>query len=104
MDTINGASGIIPDEQRAVLGAKLEEYQQRSADESRSEDSRVDARHKLAVLSRRLNGDEVDVEAIRQELGDQFYGHYFENAVGVIDDYIATGGANVYGGTGLPSV
>ena len=93
----------LSEDQQRALGAKLEEYQSRAADENRSEDSRIDARHKIAVLRRRLNGEPMLVAEVREELGDQFFSSYYENALGVIGDYIATGGANVYGGTGLPS-
>lgn len=64
--------------------------------------------HKEFILARLLENIAVDTLQLREimigEFGSSFSQDEFENACIVIEDYCATGGLNVEGGTGLPEI
>lgn len=65
----------------------------------------LDSEFKLAVAKKLLNEGRVDVSALESHLRD-IYGnifdlHIFERAIGVICDYLETGGKHTKGGTGF---
>lgn len=106
-DTISGPMIVLPEdsEMRPRLGRKLEEYQGR-LEGFRAPELQMDTLCKIAVLSRLLETGEVNTFELSIELyekyGSSFQPADFDNACGVIENYVTTGGANVIGGTGLP--
>jgi hypothetical protein len=88
-------------EDRQVFADKLEEYKARELKEG---DFRLLS--KIEILERLVTHGEVDTAALEEELSakypEEFNERHYRSAVGVIRDYIATGGKRVFGGTGLP--
>jgi hypothetical protein len=88
-------------EDRQVFADKLAEYKER--DPAKTDLRRI---YKIAILERLVDQGEVDTTALEEELkgkyGDAFSERWYRSAVGIIRDYIVTGGKRVFGGTGLP--
>jgi len=88
------------------LKQKLEEYRERFAQECK--DGRPDfyiwdSICKIAVLRTLLQDESIDLNMVREKLVEE-HGEAVSRlriAFRVIADYCATGGANVFGGTGL---
>jgi hypothetical protein len=89
---------------RAALKRKLTEYKKRIA-KAKKKIYVIDAKHKAALLEALLNDGSIDIDNFRESLNDSLQEEFsytdFERAVFVITDYCDTGGANVWGGTGL---
>ncbi len=100
----------LPDdaEMQARLRLKLDEYQKR-LDPYKAPELQQSTYFKFTVLKQLLEQGQVDTYNLSLELGAKF-GHRgfdkeaYNNACGVIKDYITTGGANTRRGTGLPTV
>ena len=62
-----------------------------------------DSMYKAVILRELLNKGEVNTDAIKSRISDSgvINEAVFNNAVGVIEDYVKTGGKNLEGGTGL---
>ncbi|MBI2984226.1 MAG: hypothetical protein HYY50_01210 [Candidatus Kerfeldbacteria bacterium] len=106
---------------RRQLEAKLEAYRRRVAEAGDSPSGGVEPfwfwndRAKLIILERLLRDGRVDRTELHRELwlnhatnpivrySHWQYGNPFHTAFDVIFDYVETGGANVMGGSGLPS-
>lgn len=90
-------------ESREILERKLAEYRSR-LNEFGAPETQFDTIYKIAVVERLVETGEVDTQNLSRELVAK-YGTFdtasFNNACGVIADYIKTGGKNVAGGTGL---
>jgi hypothetical protein len=90
-------------EDRERLSLKLEEYKQRKGNPA--VDQRKN-RYKIDITQALVEHGMLDREALKEKIkteeGENFDEFSFNDAVGVIKDYIETGGKNVYGGTGLP--
>jgi hypothetical protein len=88
-------------EDRQVFADKLAEYKTRDL-----EGGSFRLASKIEILERLVEQGEVDTAALEQELRakypEEFNERHYRSAVGVIRDYIATGGKRVFGGTGLP--
>lgn len=111
---------VLPEspELRKRLEAKLIEYKQRREDLNKEDKSYwspekirryyKDVDYKIALLDAVLQEGRVDINGQANQLiaaeGDDFSMRAFENAKGVIEDYLKSGGSNLHGGTGLPSV
>lgn len=82
---------------KKMLEVKLAEYKTRLPS--------IDAKHKIAVLEKVLSGEEVNKYQLSQKLSlEKDFGFdeaLFDNAFGVIADYVKNGGSGVAGGTGL---
>lgn len=64
----------------------------------------ADTRYKIAVLEKLLLNGSVDKDQLYKELINNdktFDQSSYDNAFGVIEDYVVTGGERVVGGTGL---
>ncbi len=103
-NTINPRPVIRLTENRDALALKLKEYQDRLKLYKPPEEQ-ISTVYKIAVAEQLVAAGEVDTNALAQKLAAK-YGFLdeikFENACGVIADYVATGGRHVHGGTGLP--
>lgn len=103
---------ILPEDEKLVIqfGKKLNEYVERLEAASLSGDARarMSALCKIAVLKALLKEGRVDSNVVKLSLKeyavDPLFSERFENACGVIEDYCVTRGANLVGGTGLPSL
>ena len=89
------------------LQDKLTEYEKRldkKQMERLAQEDTWDVIYKIAVLKKLLADNEVDIHKVSAELKEK-YGSVNEkildNARGVVEDYINTGGKNTAGGTGL---
>lgn len=92
--------------QERILRGKLEEYEGRLKAESHiPPEGKQDTIYKHAILKQLLENGEISVfaleENLRKQYGSSFNPEDFTNAVGVIEDYVKTGGQSVVGGTGL---
>ena len=85
------------------LQGKLSEYKERLNAQNDGA-SVTDTNYKIEFLQRLLTDGEVDPNKLMQELKEK-YGRLdmesFNNARGVIEDYVWTGGKHVHGGTGF---
>ena len=99
----------LPDDKarQKQLQRKLKEYQERMQP-YRAPELQMENICKIAVLERLLRDGQVNTWDFSLELakehGSEFNPYDFSLACAVIDDYCKTGGANLSGGTGLPSV
>lgn len=86
------------------LCKKLDDYEGRM-DPYLAPELQMDTICKKEVLGRLLAAGIIDTEYLQTNL-EACYGpevrHHFANAVAVIEDYVLTGGAQTFGGTGLP--
>ena len=98
---------VLPDERKAQLTVKLEEYRER-LDSDREPIYRMDSIHKIYVLERLLADGNVSPSELEQhvvvDLGQDFDRESFERALWVMKEYCKDGGKNLPGGTGLPQV
>jgi len=89
------------------LKIKLLEYQRRF-DPYKAPELQMGTICKMVVLERLLKEGKINAGDLSKEMaktyGSGFNEGAFLNACSVIEDYCLTGGANVNGGTGLPSV
>ena len=101
-------------EDRELLRRKLEEYKERLKSPTvplgvayRAPEALFDfdTVYKIAVTEALVNTGEVSTYDLSHKLKTK-YGFFdseaFNNACGVVEDYIKTGGKGVRGGTGLP--
>ena len=94
----------------AQLREKLAEYKKRRElyEAHGNQMAVVNVRMKIAILELLLEYGWVETDTIREqfqgELGADFDPRHFANASETIQDYCRTGGANVFGGTGLPPI
>lgn len=93
-------------ENRDVMEAKLKEYESR-LDKFKAPELQLDTIYKIAVAKSLVETGEVDTHNLSMELNNR-YGfldeRLFDNACGVISDYISSGGKNLRGGTGLNGI
>lgn len=92
-----GPKLILPEDAgvtRILLENKLAEYKKRKQD--------LDTVYKIEILNHLITHGEVSINEILHKL-DAVDRKIFDNAVGVIEDYIKTGGKNTRGGTGIKS-
>lgn len=91
---------------RKQLQKKLEEYRRRMQP-YRAPELQMENICKIAVLEKLLQNGQVNAwdfsREMAREYGPGFNTNDFSLACTVIDDYCKTGGANLRGGTGLPS-
>lgn len=87
------------------LRDKLAEYNERLMKSFKAPEAEMDTVCKIEVLKTLLEEGVVDIPALEhkmeEEYGTGFSERAFMNACGVIEDYTKTGGAHLYGGTGL---
>ena len=91
-------------EDRSLLEEKLKEYKGR-IDQYIAPERQIGTIYKIEILKALLEHGEVNTYDLSRKLHDRFGVldvEKFNNACGVIDDYIKTGGKNLSGGTGLP--
>ena|SRR5438128_281885 len=98
-------------ELKRSLEEKLKEYEARLAEVTNPKDHEAivgnqtggDSMYKAVILRELLNKGEVNTDAIKSRISDSgvINEAVFNNAVGVIEDYVKTGGKNLEGGTGL---
>lgn len=99
-------------ELRQALRAKLEEYGRRlerisNPDPSKTtygNEQHIDLMYKRVLLAQLLGQGEINTDEIKHELIGKIGGVHeaiFDSAVGVISDYVRTGGQNLLYGTGL---
>lgn len=90
-------------ENREVIERKLAEYSQR-LDQYMAPETQLDTIYKIAIAQRLVETGEVNTHDLSLELKEK-YGNIdvavFDNACGVLADYITTGGKHTTGGTGL---
>lgn len=79
---------------KTLLENKLAEYKKRKQN--------LDTFYRIEILNWLMNHGEVSINEILKKLGNVDR-EIFDNAIGVIEDYISTGGKNNEGGTGLKS-
>ncbi|KKQ51618.1 MAG: hypothetical protein US70_C0015G0014 [Parcubacteria group bacterium GW2011_GWD2_38_11] len=95
----------LPNDQARIeqLRKRLYEYRERI-----NEHGRTSTRHKEFILTHLLENITINMLQLREimigEFGCSFSQEEFENACEVIEDYCATGGYHVEGGTGLPRI
>lgn len=91
---------------REQVQKKLKEYRGRMQP-YRAPELQMENICKIAVLERLLRDGQVNTwdfsRKLAEEYGSGFNSNDFSLACAVIDDYCKTGGANLRGGTGLPS-
>lgn len=98
---------VLPESEtrREQLRIKLEEYRGR-LDKFLHPGAQMDAICKITVLERLLRDGQVSTWDLSMELQEKYGKDFdvpsYENACGVVADYVATGGVRVEGGTGLP--
>jgi hypothetical protein len=99
-------------ELRQALQNKLKEYESRlerisNPDPSKTtygNEQHIDLKYKQLLLARLLRDGQINTDEMKRDLTAATGGVYetiFENAAGVIEDYVLTGGENLLNGTGL---
>jgi hypothetical protein len=88
-----------------ILQRKLDEYKSRLTDPRfQTSGAQVDTIYKIAIAQKLIETGEVDKDTLAIELQEK-HGHldkdFFDNAWGVIADYVSRGGTGNIGGTGL---
>ena len=107
-----GSKIVLPQDQstRKALEDKLKEYKGRIEEkyshlDPESMSAVTSSGYKIAVLEELFKKGEVDCLKFSLELKERegfFNSIKYDKAVFVINDYCATGGSNVFGGTGFP--
>ncbi len=90
-------------EDREQLIGKLAEYKSRIGHPDHNPQRLA---YKIAIFEQLVSNGEVNIPQLESELrasqGANFNAEFFETARSVAEDYLKTGGKNLFGGTGLP--